>query len=131
MAKSCFTTDILDLNTQLPFRLYVSLYLTNILFYSYLITSTSPIPISPTNTNDYLPSDDPNITNLMVSHYDCEKQLNLRQFYLLNVKQCTEAPSNIQHASVKARVYVRAKIKVLKLTNYHICQKSKKKYNRT
>ena len=27
------------------------------------------------------------------------------------MKQCTEAPSNIQHASGKARVYVRAKAK--------------------
>ena len=96
----CFTTHIRDLNTHLPFRLYVFLYLTNILLYSYLITSTSPIHISPTNTDDYLPSDDPTNTNLMVSHYDCEKQYNIRQFNLLNVKQCTEAPSNIQHASV-------------------------------
>ena len=44
----------------------------------------------------------------MVSHYDCEKQHNLHQFNLLNVKQCTEAPSNIQHANIQARVYVRA-----------------------
>ena len=47
----------------------------------------------------------------MVSHYDCEKQHNLRQFNLLNVKQCTEAPSNIQHATIQTRVYVRAKAK--------------------
>ena len=47
----------------------------------------------------------------MVSHYDCKKQHNLRQFNIINVKQCTEAPSNIQHARVKARVYVRAKAK--------------------
>ena len=47
----------------------------------------------------------------MVSHYDCEKQHNFRQFNLLNVKQCTEAPSNIQHANIEARVYVRAKAK--------------------
>ena len=47
----------------------------------------------------------------MVHHYDSETQHNLRQFNLLNVKQCTEAPSNIQHANVKARVYVRAKTK--------------------
>ena len=47
----------------------------------------------------------------MVSHYDCEKQHNLRQFNLLIVKQGTEAPSNNQHAGVKARVYVRAKAK--------------------
>ena len=50
----------------------------------------------------------------MVSHYDCAKQHNLRQFNLLNVKQCTEAPSDIKHASVKARVYVRAKTKRIK-----------------
>ena len=50
----------------------------------------------------------------MVSHYDCAKQHNLRQFNLLNVKQCTEAPSDIKHASVKARVYVRAKAKRIK-----------------
>ena len=50
----------------------------------------------------------------MVSHYDCAKQHSLRQFNLLNVKQCTEAPSNIQHASVEARVYVRAKAKRIK-----------------
>ena len=50
----------------------------------------------------------------MVSHYECAKQHNLRQFYLLNVKQCTEATSDTQHASVKARVYVRAKAKRIK-----------------
>ena len=47
----------------------------------------------------------------MVSHYYWAKQHNLRQFNLLNVKQCTEVPSDIQHANVKARVYVRAKTK--------------------
>ena len=47
----------------------------------------------------------------MSSLYDCQKRHNLRQFNLLNVKQCTEAPSDIKHASVKARVYVRAKAK--------------------
>ena len=51
----------------------------------------------------------------MVSHYDCAKQHNLRrQIILLNVKQCTESPSDIKHASVKARVYVRAKAKSIK-----------------
>ena len=49
----------------------------------------------------------------MVSHNDCTKQHNLRQFNLLNVKQCTEAPADIKHASVKARVYVRAKAKLI------------------
>ena len=50
----------------------------------------------------------------MVSHHDCAKQHNLRQFNLLNVKQRTEPPSDIKHASVKARVYVRAKAKRIK-----------------
>ena len=57
----------------------------------------------------------------MVSHYDYAKQHNLRQFNLLNVKQCTEAPSDIKHASVEARVYVRAKatrIKAFKCVAY-------------
>ena len=50
----------------------------------------------------------------MVSNYDCEKHHNLSQFNLLNVKQCTEAPSNIQHAIVKPRDYVRANAKRIK-----------------
>ena len=55
----------------------------------------------------------------MLSHFDCAKQHNLRQFNLLNVKQCTVAPSNIQHASAKARVNVRAKrIKAYKCVTY-------------
>ena len=50
----------------------------------------------------------------MVSHCDCAKQHITRQFTLLNVEQCTEAPSNIQCANVNARVYVRAKAKRIK-----------------
>ena len=114
MEKFYFTTPTLDLNTQLLFRLLTFIYITTILLYSFLISFTSNIPITPTNTDKYLPSDDPNFTNLLVSHYDCEKQHNLRQFNLLNVKQSTEAPSNIQHASVKSRVYVRVKAKRIK-----------------
>ena len=64
MAKLCFTTHNRDLKTQLPFKRYVFLYITNMLLYSYLITSTYTIPISATNTDDYLPSDNPNITKL-------------------------------------------------------------------
>ena len=111
MAKSSFVTHIPVLNTLLPFRLYTILYITNLILHSHLLTFTFSIPITPSDTKNYLPSDDPNITNLMVSHYDCLKQHNLRQFNLLNVKECTEAPSDIKHARVKARVYVRAKAK--------------------
>ena len=63
----------------------------------------------------------------MVSYYVCEKQHYLRQFKFLNVKQCTEAPSNIQHASVKARVYVRAKAKLINAYKYAAYAKKESK----
>ena len=63
----------------------------------------------------------------MVSHSDCEKQHNLRQFNLLNVKPCTEAPSNIQHAKVRARVLLELKLNELKRLNVKLMQKKKKK----
>ena len=50
----------------------------------------------------------------MVSHYDCAKQNNLRQFSLLNVEPCKQAPSDIQHTKTQATVYVRAKAKRIK-----------------
>ena len=43
-----------------------------------------------------------------------KKKHNLRQFNLLNVTPCTEAPSNIQHSELRARVYVRDKAKRVK-----------------
>ena len=117
MAKSSFVTHTPVLNIPLLSRLYTYIYLynntyiTNLILHSHLFTFTFSIPITPSDTENYLPSDDSNITNLRVSHYDCAKQHNLRQFKLLIVKQCTEAPSDLKHASVKARVYVRAKAK--------------------
>ena len=114
MAKLSFTTPTLVLDTQRPFKLSIFIYITNLVLHSFILPLRYAIPITTTNTENYLPSDDPNITNLMVSHYDCGKQHNLVQFNLLNVNQCTEAPSNIQHASVQARVYVRAKAKCIK-----------------
>ena len=111
MAKSSFATHTPVLNIPLLSKLYTILCITNLILHSHLFTFTFSIPITPSDTENYLPSDDPNITNLMVSHYDCAIKHNLRQFNLLNVKQCTEAPSDIKHASVKARVYVRAKAK--------------------
>ena len=63
----------------------------------------------------------------MVSHYDCAKQHNLRQFILLNVKQCTEAPCDIKHASVKARIYVRVKAKCIEAFKCVAYAKKRKK----
>ena len=112
--KIVFYNHYSGLKYSTSFRHSVFRYKTNILLYSYRIPFTTSVSISPTNINDYLPSDDPNITNFKVSHYDCSNQHTLRQINLPNVKQCTEALSNIQHASVKARVYVRAKAKRIK-----------------
>ena len=114
MAKLSSVTHIPVLNIPHLFKPYTTFYKTNLLLYLHFFYITFSIPITPSDTENYLPSDDPNITNLIVSHYDCAKQHNLRQFNLLNVKQCTEAPSDIKHASVKARVYVRAKAKRIK-----------------
>ena len=114
MAKSYSVTHTQVLNTLPLFELFITSYLTILILYLHLFNFTFSIPITPSDTENYLPSDDPNITNFMISHYDCAKQHNLRQFNLLNVKQCTEAPSDIKHASVKARVYVRAKAKRIK-----------------
>ena len=104
MAKSHSVTHTQVLNTLPLFDLFTTSYLTILILYLHLFNFTFSIPITPSDTGNYLPSDDPNIKNLMVSHYDCPKQHNLRQFNLLSVKQCTEAPSDIKHASVKARV---------------------------
>ena len=114
MAKSHFVTHTPVLNVLPLSKLYTTFYITNLILYLHLFNFTCSIPLTPSDTENCLPSDDPNITNLMVSHYDCAKQHNLRQFNLLNVKQGTEAPSDIKHASVKARVYVRAKAKRIK-----------------
>ena len=111
MGKLSFITPTLVLNTQRPLKLPIFIYITIIVLHSFIVLLTYTIPITITNTENYLTSDDPNITNLMVSHYDCEKQHNLREFNHLNVKQCTEAPSTIQQASLQARVYVRARAK--------------------
>ena len=86
MAEPYFTIHIQVLNIQLPFKLNTFLYITNLILHPIILTFTTTIPITPTNTENYLPSDDPNVPNLMVSHYDCEKQHILGQFKLLNVK---------------------------------------------
>ena len=138
MAKSFSTILSLVSNIQLPFTTSILLFITYLLLFFLNPYFTFSIPITPTDEDRYLPSDDPNLTNLMVSHYDCEKQHNLRQVNLLNVKQCTEAPSNIQHANIRARVYVRAKAKRIRAfkceayakTERKICFQGNVKYRR-
>ena len=117
MAKSCFTTLIqasktLNHSKAHMFTSYIQ-YI-EYLHFSCNILYSLTLPIELTNTDMYLPPDDPNSTNFPVSHYDCEKHLNLRQFNILNVKPCDETPSNIQHGKVRARVHVPAKAKRVK-----------------
>ena len=117
MAKSHSVTPTQALIILLLFELCTTSYITSLIPYLHLFNFTFSIPITPSDTDNYLPSDDPNITNLMVSHYDCAEQHNLRQFNLLNAKQCTEAPSDIKHASVKARAKAK-RIKAFKCVAY-------------
>ena len=116
MAKSRFTTNILVLNTVHDSKIRIFKIYIQTIFYTFLcnILYSHTIPIELTDTDNYLPADIPKVTKLMVSLFDCEKRHLLRQFNLLNIKPCTEAPSNIQHAKVRARVYVRAKTKRVK-----------------
>ena len=112
MAKSSFKTPIQSSNALHHPKTHMFTFYIQRIFYIFLcnILYSHTIPIELTDTNR-CPPEDSNITNLMVSHYDCEKQHNLRKFILLYFKPCTEAPSNIQHAKVRARVYDRAKAK--------------------
>ena len=129
--KSCFTTLIQASNTLHLSKSYMFTNYEQIIFYTLFCNTlyTHTIPIELTDTDNYLPPDDPNLTNLMGYHYDYEKQHNLRQFNLLNVKPCTEAPSNIQNANVRARVYVRAKTKRVKAFRCEAyAQKEKKSF---
>ena len=49
-----------------------------------------------------------------IIHIVNPKQSNLRQFTLINVAPCKQAPSDIQHTRTEATVYVRAKAKRIK-----------------
>ena len=129
MAKSSFVTHTPVLNIYPPSKISTILYITNLILFSHLFTFISSIPITRSDTENYLLSDDPNITNLMVSRYDCAKQHNLRQFNLSNVKQCTEAPSDIKHASVKARFLLEQKLNSLKFLNVSLMLKKKVKFD--
>ena len=91
-----------------------TLSITYIVYLIHLTNTTSVPKADTTNPENHIPPHDPNVLNLMVSHYDCAKQNNLRQFSLLNGEPCEQAPSDIQHTKTQATVYVRAKAKRIK-----------------
>ena len=53
----------------------------------------------------------------MVSPYDCAKQNKLRQFSLLNIEPCKQAPSDIQHTNPKQQYMLEQKQKESKPSN--------------
>ena len=77
------------------------LFITYIVYLIHITNPTSVPKADTTNPENHISPQDPNIINLMVSHYDCAKQNNLRQFSLLNVEPCKQAPSDIQHTKHK------------------------------
>ena len=84
------------------------LFNTYIVYILHIVNSTSVPKVDTTNSENHISEQDPNFLNIMVSHYDCAKQNNLRQFSLLNVEPCKQAPSDIQHTKTQATVCVRA-----------------------
>ena len=90
------------------------LFITDIVYLIHLTNTTSVPKADTTNPENRISPQDPNILNLTVSQYDCAKQNNLRQFGLLNVEPCKQAPSDIQHTKTQVTVYVRAKAKRIK-----------------
>ena len=105
---------------QITFTFYL-IYIIQVVKYTYIkhivhsLVHPSTVPkVDTTNSENHISDQDPNILNLMVSHYDCAKQNNLRQFSLLNVEPCKQAPSDIQHTKTQATVFVRAKAKRIK-----------------
>ena len=66
------------------------------------------------SSSDHVDPNDPHISDLLVSHYECSKQHNLRQFSLTRVQPCAQAPSAFESTRAIVNVFVRAKAKRLK-----------------
>ena len=104
----------------------------HLLFITYIVylihlTNTTSVPKADTkNPENHISLQDPNILNLMVSYYDCANQNNLRQFSLLNVEECKQAPSDIQHTTTKQQYMLEQKQKESKLSNAKHILKLKK-----
>ena len=100
------------------FNLYI-VYIIHAVKYAYIIhlVHSSSVPkVDTTNSANHISEQDPNILTLMVSHYDCAKQNNLRQFSLLNVEPCKQATSDIQQ-KLKQQYMSEQKPKELKPSN--------------
>ena len=111
------------------------LFLTSLNFFlpSILLVLSQNFPSS-----DHVDPNDPHISDLLVSHYDCSKQHNLRQFSLTRVQPCVQAPSAFETTRAIVNVFVRAKAKRLRAWTCEayvkrekfVCAQSDYKYRR-
>ena len=86
-----------------------------VLYYlSYFLLCFIPITSSTDSSSDHVDSNDPHISDLLISHYDCSKQHNLRQFSLTRFQPCSQAPSSFESTRGFVNVFVRAKAERLK-----------------
>ena len=59
------------------------------------------------SSSDHVDPNGTHISDLLVSHYDCSKQHNLRQFSLTRVQTCSQAPSSFENTRAIVNVFVR------------------------
>ena len=78
-------------------------------YLSYFLFSFLSITSSTDSSSDHVDPNDPHISDLLVSHYDCSKQHNLRQFSLTQVQPCSQAPSSFESTRAIVNVFVCAK----------------------
>ena len=83
-------------------------------YFSYFLFCFPSLTSSTDSSSDHVDPNDPHISDLLVSHYDCSKQHNLRQFSLTRVQSCSQAPSSFESTRAIVNVFVRAKAKRLK-----------------
>ena len=83
-------------------------------YLSYFLFSFLSITSSTDSSSDHVDPNDPHISDLLISHYDCSKQHNLRQFSLTRVQPCSQAPSSFESTRAIVNVFVRTKAKHLK-----------------
>ena len=127
MAKLFSIIHSLDSNIQLPFNTHI-LFITNLFLFSINSYFTSSIPINPTGDNKYLPSDEPNITNLMVSHYDCEKKITFANLTFSMLNNVPKLPLTYNMQRFKPEFMFEQKLNVFALSNARHMLKKKEKF---
>ena len=77
---------------QITFTLYL-IYIIQVVKYTYIIhivhslVHPSTVPkVDTANSENHISDQDPNISNLMVSHYDCAKQKKLKTIQFLKCR---------------------------------------------